>query len=121
MDRDHVVAVDLVPGMPAAIAFCASVAAAVCALRGTEIAHWLLLITNTAGSRQAPASVDRLVEGALRGRAVAEDADRDARLAPELERIGDAHRVQALAGDRHATGKSARGPAKSLPRSSPPQ
>ena len=38
------------PSTPAAIAFCASVAAAVCALRGTEIAHWLLLTTTTSGA-----------------------------------------------------------------------
>ena len=43
--------------MPPAIAFCASVPAAVWAERGIEIAHWLLLITNTAGTRQTPAQL----------------------------------------------------------------
>jgi hypothetical protein len=43
------------PGTPPAIAFCASVAQAVCLASGTEIAHWLLVITNTSGSRHTPA------------------------------------------------------------------
>ena len=43
------------PGKPAATAFCASVSAADCAERGTEIAHSLLLMTKTTGSRQIPA------------------------------------------------------------------
>ena len=37
--------------------FCASVLAPVCALRGTEIAHWLLTITATSGSVIAPATL----------------------------------------------------------------
>ena len=41
--------------MPAAIAFCASVCAAVWRARGSEIAHWLLLMTRTSGTFQAPA------------------------------------------------------------------
>src|SRR5690554_8151316 len=41
--------------MPAANALCASVGAADCRLRGTEIAHWLLFTTNTTGNCQTPA------------------------------------------------------------------
>ena len=41
--------------MPAASAFWARVGAALWAWRGTEMAHWLLLTTKTAGTRQAPA------------------------------------------------------------------
>ena len=44
------------PANPAAIAFWASVVAADWAERGSEMAHWLLVTTNTAGSRQAPAT-----------------------------------------------------------------
>ena len=45
------------PSMPAAIAFWARVCAALCFARGTEIAHWLLVTTNTTGSFQAPAAL----------------------------------------------------------------
>ncbi|MNJ61453.1 hypothetical protein D3C77_572410 [compost metagenome] len=39
------------------MAFCARVGAPHWMLRGTEIAHWLLLTTNTTGSCQAPATL----------------------------------------------------------------
>ena len=42
------------PGIPAAIAFCTRVAAAVCFSRGTEIAQPWLLITKTAGVYRKP-------------------------------------------------------------------
>ncbi|MCY1283657.1 hypothetical protein D9M70_325400 [compost metagenome] len=43
--------------MPAPTAFCARVGAPHWRLRGTEIAHWLLLTTKTTGSCQAPATL----------------------------------------------------------------
>jgi len=46
--------------------------------------------------------VQRLVEVALRGGAVAHYADRYPRLAPQPEREGDPDRMRGLAGDRHA-------------------
>ena len=42
--------------MPAAIAFCASVLAAVCAATGTEIAQPLFTTTKTTGNARAPAT-----------------------------------------------------------------
>ena len=45
------------PGIPAAMAFCARVSAAVWARRETEIAHWLLFTTKTTGRRQTPATL----------------------------------------------------------------
>ena len=95
---DHVVAVDLLARecrrrSPSARAS----RAAVCALRGTEIAHWLLLTTNTTGSCHTPAAFMRLVEVAFGRGAVADHADGDARLAPQLDRVGDAGRMRRLA------------------------
>lgn len=43
------------PGKPAATAFWASVAVPLWAANGTEMAHWLLLTTNTTGRRFTPA------------------------------------------------------------------
>src|SRR6478752_3110944 len=42
---------------PPAMPFCASVLAPVCALRGTEIAHWLLMMHWMNGSVYAPAEL----------------------------------------------------------------
>src|SRR5919109_1246557 len=49
--------------------------------------------------------VDRLVKGAIRGGAVAADADRGTRLAFQLLGTSDAYRMQALARDRDADRK----------------
>ena len=43
------------PSKPYATAFCAIVSEAVCLATGREIAHWLLLHTNTVGVRKTPA------------------------------------------------------------------
>jgi hypothetical protein len=60
--------------------------------------------------RQLPdaGGVERLVEVALGGGAVAAHGERDARLAAELHRIGDARGVRQLRADRHVEREVAR-------------
>ena len=100
-DRDHVVAVDL-------LARDAGRDRLLGERRGRGLGRARHrdrpMIVDHEHRRHAPhaGDIDRLVEVAVRGRAVAAGADRDPRLAPQLERVGCADRVQALAGDRHS-------------------
>ena len=87
------------------MAFCASVAAAVCFARGTEIAQPLLLTTKTAGTFQTPAIFKRFGHVALRGRTVAEDADRGPFFAAQPEGQRHADRMRRMGPDRNAIGK----------------
>ena len=107
--------------MPAAIAVSASVAAAVWRVRGTEMAHWLLLTTTTRGSGQTPAKSSASATSPL-----------EVALSPSTQtaQCGSARSLEASATPAACgawlptgteTGRSSRGPAKSLPRSLPPQ
>ncbi len=82
------------------------------------------VVADDEDDRKAPdtGEIHCLGDIAFRGRPVAENADGDPRFAPQLERERDA-RPHAAHGCRPARrwGSPARGPAKSLPRSSPPQ
>ena len=85
------------------------------------MAQPLLQTTNTAGTCQTPAMFSASCDVTLRGRTVAEDADDRARLVAQPQCEGDADGVGRLTPDGDADREVLSGPAKSLPRSSPPQ
>ena len=91
--------------MPAATAFCASVAAAVCFSRGTEIAQPLLLIDEDGRHLPDAGHVQRFGDVAFRGRAVAEHADGGALLAAQPKSQRHADGMRRVRADRHAIGK----------------
>ena len=66
------------------------------------MAHWLFWQTKTTGTCQTPAKLQRLVEVALGGRAVAEVDHDHGVLAPVLDAVGDADGVRQLG--RHGNG-----------------
>ena len=100
-DRDHVVAVDLLARDAGRDRLLRQRRGR--GLGGARHRDRPLVVVDHEHRRHAPdaGDVDRLVEGAVRGRAVAAHADRDPRLALQLEGIGGAGRMQALARDRH--------------------
>ena len=88
--------------MPPASPFCARVSAADWRERGVDIAHWLLVTTNTTGRVQAAGDVDGRVDIALGGRAITEYADGRGVFFAVFERGGDAGCVQRLVADGDA-------------------
>src|SRR5712692_217437 len=75
-----------------------------------------LVIDRDEHHRQLPyaGKIHRLPHVALGGGAVAEQADRDARLLAQLERIGDAGRMRRLRSDRNAERKIVRRPRRAV-------
>ena len=109
------------PSMPAAIAFCASVSAAVCWATGTEIAQRLLLMTKTSGRRHTPAilSASATSPFEVAPSPKTQTATRFSRLSLNARATPTACGAWVPTGTQ--IGKSSRASAKSLPRSSPPQ
>ena len=73
------------------------------ALHAARNGDGVLVVDDDHDQRQIPGAggVDRLVEVALGRGAIAAHGERDARLAPELHRVGDADGVRQLARDRY--------------------
>ena len=105
--------------IPAANPFCASVSLAVCFASGVEIAHRLLVITNTTGSRQTPARLNASYTSPFEV-AASPNTHTTARASP---RYCIAYAAPAACSAWPPTvmevGKSCAGPAQSLPRSLP--
>ena len=93
------------PGIPAATAFCASVCGG--RLRRDRNRDRPAVVDDHEHHRQCARArqIERLVECALGGAAVADVGERAARLASHLERHGRAGRMQRLGGDGHAPGE----------------
>ncbi|MNQ82693.1 hypothetical protein D3C85_977510 [compost metagenome] len=105
------------------MAFCARVGAPHWMRRGTEIAHWLLLTTNTTGSCQAPATLRASRKSPLLV-APSPQVVSATRCSPRiLNALATPQACRAWVAIGTHSGKSPRasGAAKSLPRSSPPQ
>lgn len=106
--RDRVVAVELLAGDPRRDAFLRQRLGG--ALQPARHRDRVLIVDDQRDKGQLPHAgrIERFVEIALRGRAIAEHGKRDARLISQLHRVGDADGMRQLLGDRHAERKIAR-------------